>query len=98
MFSIFFVGCLTCLGMSAWYHTVSNHSHEAARMWNVMDYVGIVGLIAGSCIPSLYYGFLCENGLRWAYWGMVSFAFPDILTLIDINPHQTLTPRVCSVV
>ncbi|EPS38757.1 hypothetical protein H072_7491 [Dactylellina haptotyla CBS 200.50] len=72
VFLCFFAGCLFCLCMSAFYHAVSNHSHEAARWWNVLDYVGIVGLITGSFIPSVYYGFICETVIRDRYWTMVS--------------------------
>ena len=38
-----------------------------------MDYVGIVALIFGSFVPSVYYGFYCEPMLQKTYWGMVSF-------------------------
>ncbi|KAF3937961.1 hypothetical protein ABW19_dt0203388 [Dactylella cylindrospora] len=86
VFSAFFVGCLFCLGMSAFYHAVSNHSHEAAKMWNVLDYVGIVGLITGSFIPSVYYGFLCEETLRKSYWGMICSIGIGCAT-VSVHPH-----------
>ena len=38
-----------------------------------MDYVGIVALIFGSFVPSVYYGFYCEPMLQKTYWGMVGF-------------------------
>ncbi|KAK6538748.1 hypothetical protein TWF694_010321 [Orbilia ellipsospora] len=83
-FLCFFAGCLFCLGMSAFYHTICNHSYEAARWFNVLDYVGIVGLITGSFIPSVYYGFKCETALRDRYWTMVHiklFWSENIITL-----------------
>ena len=72
-FSFFFVGAVACLGMSASFHLTSNHSPEVARFGNQLDYVGIVALITGSFIPSIYYGFYCEPILQQRYWAMVSF-------------------------
>lgn len=71
-FSCFFLGAAFCLGMSGTYHTISNHSRMVARFGNKLDYVGIVFLITGSFIPSIYYGFYCHPNLQEAYWTMVS--------------------------
>ena len=67
----FFVSVITCLGISAVYHLISNHSPEVARLGNQLDYIGIVILIAGSFVPSIYYGFYCEPSLQRRYWSMV---------------------------
>ena len=40
VFACFFGGAVACLGMSAAYHTVSNHSEKVARMGNRLDYLG----------------------------------------------------------
>ncbi|KAF2185783.1 HlyIII-domain-containing protein [Zopfia rhizophila CBS 207.26] len=72
VFSCFFASAAFCLGMSATYHTISNHSPLVARIGNAFDYVGIVGLITGSFIPSMYYVFYCQPHLQWTYWGMIS--------------------------
>ena len=71
-FSCFFLGAALCLGMSATYHAISNHSQTVAGMGNKLDYVGIVCLITGSFIPSIYYGFYCHPKLQKTYWTMVS--------------------------
>ena len=71
-FACFFLGVVFCLGMSATYHTISNHSPMVARIGNALDYVGIVGLITGSFIPSMYYGFYCSPIFQRLYWGMVT--------------------------
>lgn len=68
----FFLGLTLALGMSATYHTISNHSPLVNRWGNQLDYVGIVLLIAGSFVPSIYYGFWCEPHLILAYLTMVS--------------------------
>lgn len=71
-FGCFFLGAALCLGMSGTYHTISNHSPIVARFGNKLDYVGIVFLIAGSFIPSIFYGFYCHPHLQRFYWTMVS--------------------------
>jgi adiponectin receptor len=71
-FGCFFAGAAFCLGMSALYHTISNHSPVVARIGNAFDYIGIVGLITGSFIPSVYYGFYCIPQLQIFYWTMIS--------------------------
>ncbi|PQE28183.1 hemolysin III family channel protein [Rutstroemia sp. NJR-2017a WRK4] len=62
-FSCFFAGAALCLGISGTYHTISNHSPVVAKFGNKLDYLGIVFLITGSNIPSLYYGFYCHPHL-----------------------------------
>jgi adiponectin receptor len=71
-FSCFFAGAIACLGMSATFHTISNHSHAVAVWGNQLDYAGIVFLIWGSFVPVLYYGFQSEPELMRRYWAMVS--------------------------
>lgn len=71
-FGCFVLGVLFCLSMSAIFHTISNHSPLVNRLGNQLDYAGIVGLIVGSFVPSIYYGFYCEPVLQKAYWAMAS--------------------------
>lgn len=71
VFSCFFAGAITCLGMSATYHTISNHSEAVHKFGNKLDYLGIVFLIWGSFIPSIYYGFGCHPQWINTYWTMV---------------------------
>lgn len=72
VFSCYFLGAIACLGMSATYHTISNHSHAVAVWGNQLDYAGIVLLIWGSFIPVLYYGFQRDPQLMKTYFAMVS--------------------------
>ncbi|KAI5287523.1 hypothetical protein KEM54_005925 [Ascosphaera aggregata] len=70
-FACFFVGAATCLALSATFHTLSNHSPRVARIGNALDYLGIVGLITGSFVPSVYYAFYCHPQLQSLYWVMI---------------------------
>ncbi len=79
-FGCFFLGAASCLGMSATYHTISNHSPRVNTIGNKLDYVGIVFLITGSFVPSVYYGFYCEPGLQNVYWAMVGKQILPILS------------------
>lgn len=72
VFSCFFLGAVICLGMSATYHTIQNHSAEVNSFGNKLDYLGIVFLIWGSFIPILYYGFQSDLNLMARYSTMVS--------------------------
>lgn len=72
--SCFFIGAALCLGMSATYHTLSNHSPTVSKFWNQLDYAGIACLIAGSFVPSVYYGFFCDPARQKVYWTMVSYS------------------------
>jgi adiponectin receptor len=63
---------VVCLGMSATFHTLSNHSDTVAKWGNKLDYTGIVALIVGSYVPALYYGFFCLPNLMTAYLWVVS--------------------------
>ncbi|KAL1965338.1 hypothetical protein VTN77DRAFT_5775 [Rasamsonia byssochlamydoides] len=88
-FSCFFAGAAFCLGMSATYHTISNHSPLVARVGNALDYVGIVGLITGSFVPSLYYGFFCAPSLQRLYWTMICTLGIGCTCVCLIPPFRT---------
>ncbi|KAF4979600.1 hypothetical protein FZEAL_4229 [Fusarium zealandicum] len=67
VFACFFGGAVVCMGMSATFHAVSNHSEVVAKWGNKLDYTGIVALIVGSYVPALYYGFFCLPSLMSFY-------------------------------
>ena len=67
-FGCFFTGAVLCLGMSGFYHLITNHSPRVNSFGNNLDYVGIVFLIVGSYAPSIYYGFYCHPELQVKYW------------------------------
>ncbi|KAI9148063.1 ADIPOR-like receptor IZH2 [Paramyrothecium foliicola] len=71
VFACFFGGAVLCLGMSATFHTLLNHSAAVAKWGNKLDYTGIVALIVGSYVPALYYGFFCDPKLLTFYLGLI---------------------------
>ncbi|KYK54461.1 hemolysin-iii channel protein [Drechmeria coniospora] len=88
VFSCFFGGAVLCLGMSATYHAIQDHSPSVARWGNKLDYTGIVALIVGSYVPAMYYGFFCKPTLLTVYLGLVGppsppFPMPNLLTWRD---------------
>ncbi|CAG8983548.1 hypothetical protein HYALB_00004349 [Hymenoscyphus albidus] len=67
IFASFFMGAMTCFGMSAFFHTVGNHSEKVYHSWLLMDLYGILGLICGTVYSGTYYGFYCERKIWLAY-------------------------------
>jgi predicted membrane channel-forming protein YqfA (hemolysin III family) len=85
---------VVCLGMSATFHTLSNHSDTVAKWGNKLDYTGIVALIVGSYVPALYYGFFCLPNLMTVYlWVVSEYSRPmtiNLLTILDMYPWNWL--------
>lgn len=79
-FGCFVFGAVSCLCMSATFHAISNHSPLVNRLSNQLDYAGIVALIVGSFVPSIYYGFYRVPVLQRVYWAMASLnsQFPSL--------------------
>jgi hypothetical protein len=100
VFGCYFLGAIACLGMSATYHTISNHSHAVAIWGNKLDYLGIVFLIWGSFIPVLYYAFQSEPTLMRTYAIMVCFSAHAYarscgITVPDLHPRSRHIHRIC---
>lgn len=69
---MFLAAAATCLGLSAGYHTMMNHSEEGEGVWLRLDLVGIVVLVLGAFWSGVYVVFWCEARERGVYWAMVS--------------------------
>jgi len=72
-FTVFYLGAITCLGMSASFHTLSCHSPDIAKRWAKFDYAGIILLTVTSFCPWLYYSYYCHTLLRDLYMCMAAF-------------------------
>ena len=97
----FFFSAALALGISATFHAVSNHSPAVAKKFNQLDYAGIACLIAGSFVPSVYYGFWCDRRRQVVYWSMVSTLLLVLprpcanISLLDISTGYCLHRRIC---
>ena len=94
VFSTFFYGVSICFALSATYHIITTHSPKVQKFGNQLDYLGIVILMWGSTIPSVYYGFYCHPNLQKAYCINVSVLalFCVIATLHPNFRHPTIRP------
>ncbi len=94
VFSTFFYGVSICFVLSATYHIISNHSPKVQKFGNQLDYLGIVILMWGSTIPSIYYGFYCDPRLQQIYWANVSILATScvVATLHPKFRHPTIRP------
>lgn len=66
-FGSFFAGAVACMGFSSFYHTFMSHSEDVAKRGKQLDFAGIICLIWGSFMPTLYYCFTCEADLMKRY-------------------------------
>lgn len=71
-FSIFMFAAVTCLSLSATYHTLMNHSQHVEHMCLRLDMLGVVIFILGDLVLGIYMVFWCEPLPRNIYWSMVS--------------------------
>ena len=71
-FSIFMFTAVTCLSLSAMYHTLKNHSQRVEHFCFRLDLLGVLIFILGDLILGIYLVFWCEPLLRNIYWSMVS--------------------------
>jgi adiponectin receptor len=71
-FSIFMLTAVTCLSLSATYHTLMNHSQHMEHLCLRLDMLGVVIFILGDLTLGIYMVFWCEPLLRNIYWSMVS--------------------------
>jgi adiponectin receptor len=92
--STFFFGVAICFLLSSTFHTFANHSPRVNTFGNQLDYLGIVILMWGSTIPSVYYGFYCDPGLQKRYWTVVSvLAIACVVATLDTRfRHPALRP------
>lgn len=71
-FSIFMLAAVTCLSLSATYHTLMNHSKHVDRLCLRLDMLGVVIFILGDLVLGIYMVFWCDPLPRGIYWSLVS--------------------------
>ncbi|KAJ2082909.1 hypothetical protein H4R24_001239 [Coemansia sp. RSA 988] len=82
----FLLGAVGCMGLSTLFHTVTCHSNEVNKAYNKCDYVGIVFLIVGSCVPVIYYMFYCHPQLKIFYLALI-FGLGAVTTFVVVAPQ-----------
>ncbi|KAL8800447.1 MAG: hypothetical protein Q9200_007237 [Gallowayella weberi] len=99
IFVFFFLSASVCLGMSATYHTLMNHSATISNLWLRLDYVGIIILTLGDFVSGIYLVFYCEPTLQKIYWSMILSLGTLIITIL-LNPNlqglRYRTLRICT--
>ncbi|PQE17312.1 hemolysin-III channel Izh2 protein [Rutstroemia sp. NJR-2017a BVV2] len=86
VFSLWFALSAACLGLSAGYHTLMNHSQKVASRWLRLDFVGIVLMILGDFASGIYVAFYCEGRLRVGYWCMI-LALAGLSVVVLLHPR-----------
>lgn len=86
IFVFFLLTAVICLGLSATYHTLMNHSHEVEQMFLRFDLVGIAVLTIGDFVSGIYMIFWCEPLQRNIYWSMIGI-LGSATIIIMLMPH-----------
>ncbi|KAL4862943.1 hypothetical protein BDV12DRAFT_206859 [Aspergillus spectabilis] len=84
-FSIFMLTAVTCLSLSAMYHTLMNHSQHVEHFCLRLDMLGIVILILGDLILGIYMVFWCEPLPRNIYWSIIG-VFGTLTIFMTMHP------------
>lgn len=84
-FSIFMLTAVTCLSLSATYHTLLNHSQSVEHLCLRLDMLGVVIFILGDLILGIYLVFWCETSTRNFYWSMIGF-FGSLTIFTTMHP------------
>ncbi|KAI1052301.1 hypothetical protein LB507_007581 [Fusarium sp. FIESC RH6] len=84
-FSIFMLSAVTCLSLSAIYHTLMNHSQHVEHLCLRMDMLGVVIFILGDLVLGIYMVFWCEPLPRKTYWLMIAI-FGTMTILTTLHP------------
>ncbi|TGO44126.1 hypothetical protein BOTNAR_0932g00020 [Botryotinia narcissicola] len=76
------------------WHELPNHSKRVNALGNQLDYLGVVILMWGSTIPTVYYGFYCDPAIQETYWTMISLsgAACAVTTLHPKFRHSAFRP------
>ncbi|AQK60244.1 uncharacterized protein LOC100191343 [Zea mays] len=70
--TVFLVGAMSCLAISATAHLLACHSRRASVVFWQLDYAGISVMIVASFVPPVYYAFLCHPPARAAYLSAIA--------------------------
>ncbi|KAH8820307.1 mPR-like GPCR protein [Xylogone sp. PMI_703] len=71
VFAFWLLSATICMGLSAGYHTLMNHSDSVGQLWLKFDFMGILILTLGDYVSGVYIGFYCERKLQIIYWSLI---------------------------
>ncbi|KAB8226990.1 hemolysin III family protein [Aspergillus alliaceus] len=98
VFAFFLFTAVICLGLSATYHTLMNHSAQVSSVWLRLDFLGIIVLTLGDFVSGIVMVFYYEPVLQKIYWAMI-ITLSLVTAFILVHPkYQGLrwrTFRVC---
>ncbi|KAK8121488.1 hypothetical protein PG999_005608 [Apiospora kogelbergensis] len=80
------LGVAVCFLFSATFHILWNHNLPLTSFCNKLDYLGILILMWGAGIPTIYYGFFCNESLRLLYWSSTSGTALSC-AILTLDPH-----------
>ncbi|KAF2828741.1 HlyIII-domain-containing protein [Ophiobolus disseminans] len=86
VFSAYFAGVFACFSLSSAFHKLLNHSKAIYDQWLVLDFLGILCLIAGSWVPGVYYGFYCQRTVSQFYLIMIT-SLSTICAIFCLVPY-----------
>jgi adiponectin receptor len=95
IFAAFGAGAMLCFGLSAFFHTVGNHSEEVYHSWLLLDLYGILGLICGTVYSGVFYGFYCERSI-WVGYSIEVRHVVLVISLEDVASDVASNQRKCS--
>jgi adiponectin receptor len=84
-FSIFMLTAVTCLSLSATYHTMMNHSQKMENFCLRLDMLGVVVFILGDLVLGIYVVFWCTPLPRYIYWSMIG-VFGALTIFMTMHP------------
>ncbi|TVU08378.1 hypothetical protein EJB05_41781, partial [Eragrostis curvula] len=70
--TVFLLGAMTCLAVSATAHLFACHSRRFNRIFWQLDYAGIAVMIVASFFPPVYYAFIGRAATQLAYLGAIT--------------------------
>lgn len=72
-----------------------NHSYSIAIVCNKLDYLGILVLMWGAGIPTIYYGFFCNLHLRLLYCIMVRISWHPLYVPTNLSTDEYHSVMLC---
>ncbi|KAM3214686.1 hypothetical protein ACQJBY_066928 [Aegilops geniculata] len=90
--TVFVLGAMTCLSVSAAAHLLASHSRRFNRLFWQLDYAGIAVMIVASFFPPVYYTFLGSPAAQLAYLSAITLL--GVLVVAALLVPARSSPRL----